>query len=197
MGDSNETNELSELKSYDSNNSLATTLSGQPEYRENGQSTRNGGRPRKQRNTTVDTYVPQKRLSRYKPAAASMKPIRLKYISKTELPLDDIGLFSNITSFWIRKFRITRSDSNNVNLIPQNSTEISNSEKIQIPTVSKLDDCTTNRKRFLGIYKDLQCMGGKKTSMFSVARKFCLTRTIISSIFYTLAIIIEILGTVR
>lgn len=59
------------------------------------------------------------------------------------------------------------------------------------------DRATVNGKRLLEIYKDeKQSRGTKKVSMFKIVWKFCRTRVIVASIFWTISIILYLLSPV-
>lgn len=59
------------------------------------------------------------------------------------------------------------------------------------------DRATVNGKRLLEIYKDeKQSRGTKNVSMLKIAWKFCKTRVIVASIFWTMSIVLYLLSPV-
>lgn len=59
------------------------------------------------------------------------------------------------------------------------------------------DRANVNGKRLLEIYKDeKQSRGTKNVSMFKIAWKFCKSRVIVASIFWTLSIVLSLLSPV-
>lgn len=63
-----------------------------------------------------------------------------------------------------------------------------NRKKYELPVIPTYNDrADVNGKRLLGIYKDEKQTKGKHGSMMRVAWKFCKTRVMIASIFYTLS----------
>lgn len=103
-----------------------------------------------------------------------------------ELPIDNVGCFSNLSFSWVRDFLIQPHDE----LIMDKSNRIS----YDLPHT---DRATVNGKRLLEIYKDeKQSRGTKDVSMLKIAWKFCKTRVIVASIFWTMSIILYLLSPV-
>ncbi|XP_063695776.1 uncharacterized protein LOC134827149 [Culicoides brevitarsis] len=124
-------------------------------------------------------YIKRSRWSRYKNAAATTLPIRLKDTPADQIPVDGIGCCSNTSFFWARKFI---------------KPEIEGEESC-VPHAAVADGAELNAKRLLGKFKDnYQGYGSEKCSMLKVAFQFCSTRVIIAMIFHVLAVIFEILG---
>lgn len=108
--------------------------------------------------------------------------LQVDYFSNSELPVDSIGCFSNMSFMWVRKFLITHNDPL--------SDSLQNRKKYEIPVIPSFSDrADINGKRLLGIYRDEKQSKGKHGSMMRVAWKFCRTRIVISSFFYMLSIL--------
>ncbi|XP_070489977.1 ATP-binding cassette sub-family C member 12-like isoform X2 [Chironomus tepperi] len=132
------------------------------------------------------TYISQNnRLSRYKTALATFLPYRSK-VTKTinsELPVDSIGCFSNLSFSWVKDYLV----------LPHNDPMMDSAEnrkKYELDiTLPYNDSADVNGKRLLGIYKDEKQSHGRHGSMMKVVWNFCKTRVIIASLFYTLSVL--------
>lgn len=101
----------------------------------------------------------------------------------SELPVDSIGCFSNLSYYWVKDYLVLPHDDPMMD-----SAE--NRKKYELDfTMPYNDSADVNGKRFLGIYKDEKQSHGRHGSMMKVVWNFCRTRVIVSSIFYTLSVL--------
>ncbi|KAG5671790.1 hypothetical protein PVAND_001966 [Polypedilum vanderplanki] len=185
----------SAIESFQSANSIEDVIDENEKQSESASSNRkklgHGGR----RSIRVNsTYISQKnRLSRYKTALASFLPYRLPTATKShisELPVDSIGCFSNLSFFWLRNYLVLPHDDPLMD-----SAE--NRKKYELDvTLPFSDRADVNGKRLLGIYKDEKQSHGRHGSMMKVVWNFCKTRVIVASIFYTLSVLSSLCGPV-
>lgn len=91
------------------------------------------------------SYIPHNSLSRYGNAFSSLIPIRRVTTSKTEIPIDSVGLFTNATFSWVRQYRITKTMLEKKNNLPF-STDVAN-EKFLLPKSTYADSCEVNGRR--------------------------------------------------
>lgn len=134
-------------------------------------------------------YVKSRRFSRYgnlsnffKPYLTTTKP------KKDEIPIDSIGLFNNITFWWVTKYRINEKKLKSLAMerILPTTTKDDEDEKsylraLQIPAPTAKERTAVNQKRLLAKFGDEeQIEENSERSMYHVLWSFSKTRYLIT-----------------
>lgn len=133
-------------------------------------------------------YVKSRRFSRYgnlgnffKPYLTTTKP------KKDEIPIDSIGLFNNLSFWWINKYKINEKKLKKLameKILPSTEEDEEKScvKSLQIPAPTAKERTALNQKRLLAKFGDEDNLEetGKNKSMYHVLWSFSKTRYLIT-----------------
>lgn len=134
-------------------------------------------------------YVKNRRFSRYgnignffKPYLTTTKP------KKEEIPIDSVGLFNNLSFWWVNKYKINEKKLKRLamaKILPttteDDEEENSHVRALQIPAPTAKERTALNQKRLLAKYGDEDIVDEKRNrSMYRVLWSFSKTRYLIT-----------------